>query len=57
MKSDELPVAIETKLRAIAKASRHRFPTADIDVMLQQIELGRDLRVLPCADLRSFKEA
>ena len=32
---------IEAKLRAIAEASRHQFPTADIDVMLEEIERGR----------------
>ena len=32
---------IEAKLRAIAEASRHQFPTADIDVMLEVIERGR----------------
>ncbi len=29
---------IDAKLRAIAKASRHEFPTADIEVMLREIE-------------------
>ena len=32
---------VEFKLRAIAKASRHEFPTADIDVMLREIEDGQ----------------
>ncbi len=32
---------IEAKLRAVAEASRHQFPTADIDVMLDEIERGR----------------
>ena len=36
--------AVETKLAAIANASRHRFPTADIEVMLDEIERGRALR-------------
>ena len=40
----EQPGAIETKLRAIADASRHQFPTADIEVMLQEIESGRRLQ-------------
>ena len=31
---------IDAKLRAIAKASRHSFPTADIEDMLQEIEAG-----------------
>lgn len=31
---------IDAKLRAIAEASRHSFPTADIDDMLQEIEAG-----------------
>lgn len=34
---------VEAKLRAIAKAYRHRHPTADIDVMLEEIEVGRNL--------------
>ena len=33
--------SIDTKLRAIADASRHEFPTADIEVMLQEIESER----------------
>ena len=33
--------SIDSKLRAIAEASRHEFPTADIDVMLLEIESGR----------------
>ena len=36
--------AVETRLRAIANASRHRFPTADIEVMLDEIERGQALR-------------
>ena len=32
--------AVDAKLRAIADASRHRFPTADIDKMLSEIEAG-----------------
>ncbi|MCY4113322.1 MAG: ribbon-helix-helix protein, CopG family [Chloroflexi bacterium] len=31
---------IDAKLRAIAKASRHSFPTADIEDMLEEIEAG-----------------
>ena len=31
---------IDAKLRAIAEASRHSFPTADIEDMLQEIEAG-----------------
>ena len=34
------PKTKEAKLRAIADASRHRFPTADMDVMLREIEQG-----------------
>lgn len=40
----EQPGTVETKLRAIAYASRHQFPTADVDVMLQEIEAGQRLR-------------
>ena len=32
--------SVEEKLRAIEKASKYDFPTADIDVMLQEIEEG-----------------
>ena len=35
------PGTIEAKLRILAEASRHEFPTADIDVMLDEIERGR----------------
>ncbi len=38
---DEHPRTIEAKLRAIAEASMHEHPTADIDVMLQEIDAGR----------------
>ena len=31
---DDQPYTAEAKLRAIADASRHRFPTADIETML-----------------------
>lgn len=34
------PEVMEAKLRAIADASRHQFPTADIDIMLREIEVG-----------------
>ena len=37
------PATVETKLRAIADASRHEFPTADIGMMLREIESGRRL--------------
>ncbi len=32
--------AVDTKLQAVAQACRHEFPTADIDVMLDEIEQG-----------------
>ena len=38
--------AIEAKLRAIAKASRHNAPTADIEVMLEEIERGYSMEEL-----------
>lgn len=31
----------DAKLRAIAEASRHYYPTADIDTMLGEIDAGR----------------
>ena len=34
---------VELKLRAIAEAVRYESPTADIDVMLEEIEAGRGL--------------
>ena len=34
-------MAIDTKLRTIETASRHSYPTADIDDMLREIEAGR----------------
>ena len=37
------PGTVEAKLRAIADASRHQFPTADIEVMLREIEVGQRL--------------
>ncbi len=37
------PGTVEAKLRAIADASRSRFPTADIEVMLREIEAGQRL--------------
>ena len=33
--------AAEAKLRAIADASRHSFPTADVEIMLSEIEAGQ----------------
>ncbi len=38
---DDQNKTVETKLDAIAEAYRHQFPTADIEVMLQQIDKGR----------------
>ena len=40
------PKTVEEKLRAIEWASRLNHPTADIDVMLQEIEAGRNARGL-----------
>ena len=37
------PRTSDAKLRAIVDASRHEFPTADIDVMLREIEDGQRL--------------
>lgn len=34
----------DAKLRAIVDASRHRFPTAGVDVMLREIQDGQRLR-------------
>jgi hypothetical protein len=30
----------ESKLRAVREAARHEFPTADIDQMLAEVEMG-----------------
>ena len=38
---DDQPGTTKAKLRAIAGASRHSFPTADIETMLGEIETGR----------------
>ncbi len=35
------PGTVEAKLRSIADASRHQFPTADIEDMLREIEAGQ----------------
>ena len=40
---DNQKKTVESKLRAIAEASRYQFPTANIEVMLQEIEQGRGL--------------
>jgi len=34
-------VVVEAKMRAVVEAARNEFPTADIDVMLREIEAGR----------------
>ncbi len=38
---NDQPETAEAKLRAIVDASRHSFPTADIETMLGEIETGR----------------
>lgn len=35
--------AVDAKLAAIASATRHEYPTADIEQMLEEIDAGRDL--------------
>lgn len=37
------PGTVDAKLRVIADASRHAFPTADIEVMLREIDAGQRL--------------
>ena len=37
------PGTVDAKLRVIAEASRHEFPTADIEGMLREIEAGERL--------------
>ena len=37
------PATVDAKLAAVAEATRHELPTADIDVMLREIESGRGL--------------
>ncbi len=39
----EQPEAVERKLRAIHEASKHEFPTADIEDMLSEIDAGRGM--------------
>lgn len=38
------PGTVEAKLRAIAGASKHDFPTGDTEDMLREIEAGQRLR-------------
>jgi hypothetical protein len=38
------PKTVEDKLRAIREASQHTHPTADINVMLEEIAAGRNAR-------------
>ena len=35
------PGSIEARLRIIAEASRHEFPTADIELMIEEIAAGQ----------------
>ena len=35
------PATVEAKLAAVAEAASHEFPTADIEVMLREIEAGQ----------------
>ena len=35
------PGSVEARLRVITEASRHEFPTADIEVMLEEIAAGQ----------------
>ena len=35
------PATVEAKLAAVAEAASHELPTADIDVMLREIEAGQ----------------
>ena len=44
MARHEQPGATDTKLRAIAEAYRHSFPTGDIGAMLDEIEAGRQIQ-------------
>ena len=43
---DDQSGSVDAKLRAIADASRHQFPTADIETMLQEIEAGQATHLL-----------
>ena len=38
---NEYSATVEAKLRAIADASRHDYPTANIEVMIREVEAGR----------------
>ena len=35
------PKTVEAKLAAVAEAASHEYPTADVDVMLREIEADR----------------
>ena len=37
------PASVDAKLRAISKAARCSYPTADIEDMLREIDAGRGL--------------
>lgn len=39
----DAPGTVDSKLRVIAAVSRHSFPTADIEVMLREIEPDQNL--------------
>ena len=41
---NDSPQTVEAKLGAVAEASRYQFPTADIDVILREIEAGQRLQ-------------
>ena len=43
---DDQPASVDAKLRAIADASQHQFPTAVIETMLQEIVAGQATRLL-----------
>ena len=40
---EDHPGTADAKLRAIADAARHQFPTADIETMLREIDEGQRL--------------
>ena len=43
VRPEDREATVERKLRAIRKAAKHEFPTADIEDMLREINEGRGI--------------
>jgi hypothetical protein len=52
---DQKPLrTVAKKLEAIRLAMQHEFPTADVDIMLAEIEKGRSETAAPTPALRKI---